>query len=278
MKSIARVLLLTFMPLEAVWAVDKSFTKVLQHIEFDSSEGHSQWLEPVVFGVMVVVLVLCLALYFFHRSDDRRKGKLPLEISAKKRRQNFIAQAQRLGFTHAEARMLSQIAGDSEAEHFERLLKKGPHFRRLAAQVDRQTRQRKRELEVLDEIVAKITRIKRQNVQERKDLRIDMDLPVWLGSENNGQVEGQLVNLSMGGAAIRADMDLGKGDQVEVWSVDTRWLPPITAVVLRAEGEGDKCRFNLQFAKTPSGELRAAILELQKSARGMVGPIREQAA
>ena len=49
-------------------------------------------------------------------------------------------------------------------------------------------RQRKNELAVLDEIVAKLTRIKKRNVQERKDLRSEIELPVWLGSENEGQV------------------------------------------------------------------------------------------
>jgi len=109
------------------------------------------------------------------------------------------------------------------------------------------------------------------------DRRAEMDLPVWLCSETIGQVEGQLVNLSMGGAAIRAEMEVEKGDQVEFWSVDIRWLPPITVVVLHAEGEGNKRRFNLQFVKAPSGVLRAAILELQRAVSGMVRPIREQA-
>ena len=39
MKAIARILLLTLVPLEAVWAVDKSFSKVLHQIQFDSSGG-----------------------------------------------------------------------------------------------------------------------------------------------------------------------------------------------------------------------------------------------
>ena len=42
MKTMARVLLLTLMPLEAVWSVDKSFSKILQHIEFNSSGGRSE--------------------------------------------------------------------------------------------------------------------------------------------------------------------------------------------------------------------------------------------
>ena len=44
MKAIARILLLTLLPLEAVWAVDKSFSKVLHQIQFDSSGGGSEWL------------------------------------------------------------------------------------------------------------------------------------------------------------------------------------------------------------------------------------------
>ena len=86
------------------------------------------------------------------------------------------------------------------------------------------------------------------------------------------------MNISVGGAAIRADMDLQHADQVEFWSMDTHWLPPITAVVLHAAGSGNKRIFNLQFAEAPAGELRAAILELQKSASKIVGPMREQPA
>ena len=147
---------------------------------------------------MVFALGVILALYFFRHRDDGRKRKVPPEISAQKRRQNFIEQAQRLGFTRVEARILSQVAGNGEAEHSEKQLKKGPHFWHFAARVKKLARQRKNELAVLDEIVGKLTRIKKRNVQERKDLRSDIDLPVWLGSENEGQVEGQLVNISVG--------------------------------------------------------------------------------
>ena len=46
MKAIARILLLllTLVPFEAVWAVDKSFSKVLHQIQFDSSGGGNEWL------------------------------------------------------------------------------------------------------------------------------------------------------------------------------------------------------------------------------------------
>ena len=61
---------------------------------------------------MVFALGVILALYFFRHRDDGQKRKVPPEISAQKRRQNFIEQAQRLGFTRVEARILSQIAGN----------------------------------------------------------------------------------------------------------------------------------------------------------------------
>lgn len=51
-------------------------------------------------------------------------------------------------------------------------------------------------LVIANEIIAK-KREKRQNVQERKDLGVEIDLPVRLGSNNSGEVEGQLANLSM---------------------------------------------------------------------------------
>ena len=56
---------------------------------------------------------------------------------------------------------------------------------------------------MFNEIVAEITRIKRQNVQERKDLRVEMNLPVRLASDNSGEVEGQLANLNIGGCDSR---------------------------------------------------------------------------
>ena len=278
MKTIAHILLLTLVPLEVVWAMDKSFTKVLNQIQFGSSGGSNEWLGSVVAGAMVVVLGLVLALYFFRRRDDMQKRKSPPEISAQKRRQNFIEQAQRLGFTRVEARVLRQVAGNGEAKNCEHLLKRGPHLWHFASRVKKLARQRKNELAVLDEIVAKFTQMKEQNIQERKDLRSEIDLPVWLGSENEGPVEGRLVNISLGGAAIRADIDLQQGNQVEFSSMDTRLLPPTTAVVLNAAGLGSERTFNLQFAEAPYGELQTAIRKLQKSANGIVGPIREQPA
>ena len=69
-------------------------------------------------------------------------------------------------------------------------------------------------------------------------------------------------------------MDLGKGDQIECWSVDIGWLSPITAVVMHTEGEGNKRRFNLQIAETPSRELRAACSHLSSNA-GLSGGLCE---
>ena len=42
MNTMASVLLLILMLVEAVWSVDKSFSKILQHIEFNSSGGRSE--------------------------------------------------------------------------------------------------------------------------------------------------------------------------------------------------------------------------------------------
>ena len=72
MKALSPILLLVLAFFVPVWAVDKSFSKALKHAEIRSTGSHgegSEWIVPVMFGVMAVVLIM----YFYRRFEERRR-------------------------------------------------------------------------------------------------------------------------------------------------------------------------------------------------------------
>lgn len=278
MKTLTFIFIEIMILYQSAWAVNKSFSKALKHVELKSSSTRGEpdeWFIPVMFGLVVIVLIM----YFYRLIEERRKQPQAAKISPKKRRQNFIKQARLSGFTGVEARLLFQLTELIAESEPERLLQGGPGWRQLVKEVTARIDRRRRELEVMGDLLEKLGRMAAHDIQQRDDVRIQAEVAIWMvpkdslepevGFENSAeQVAGTLLDLSAAGAAMRADFAGSEGDLIEFWSADPNiWLPPTTARILHLKEEGEMKVFNLHFVKEPSDDLREAIVTLQRTGR-----------
>jgi hypothetical protein len=83
------------------------------------------------------------------------------------------------------------------------------------------------------------------------------------------QVAGRLLDLSEGGAALVAELEVRPSELIELWSADSEvWIPPVTAGVLSVgrSPSGSEQVLHLHFIDPPLPELRAAVQTLQREA------------
>jgi len=258
---------------EHVWAVDKSYSNALKRIEIkgSGSRGTSgDYLVPVLLGIGAIVLIVGL----YRVVESRKKEKKAQPVAAVSG-SDFKKHAAQIGFRHAEVRLLKVLAEKISPHNLVYALETDAGRHKLVGEVTKRIRRRERELLVLRGIGDKLGLVGQGHMKERETLRVEAHLPVWLvphlGSdtaeeewEEAEQVEGQLLDLSEGGAALRAQLDLSVGNQLEFWSADAQvWLAPTAARVLRVEERQKERVFHLQFIDPPSEELRAAIRTLQ---------------
>ena len=267
---------------ESAWAVDKGFSKALKYAELKSTGTHGdsgELILPVMLGILAVVLVL----YFYRRIEEQKHKPQSAKVSPEKRRRNFLKQAQLLGFTKNEARVLIQFAELVTADEPQRLLEGGALRRQLVGDVSDRIRRRQREIEVMGSLLDKVGRMEQQDIRERDDVRVQAEIALWIIAKNSTedpeddfadgaeQIAGRLVDLSTGGAAIRADLTVEEGALLEFWSADPHvWLPPTSGRVLHVDREDETQLLNLRFVDEASDELREAIVELQRAAKRAV--------
>ncbi|MFH1568407.1 MAG: PilZ domain-containing protein, partial [Gemmatimonadota bacterium] len=142
-----------------------------------------------------------------------------------------------------------------------------------------------RELEALQGLRERLCQMRGHELHARESLRVETDLPVWIsrklqvvptaGDEDGvldeaAPVGGHLVDLSEGGAAMRADEAFGRGDVLEVWSADANTpLPPMAAAVVDVQDDGEEGGplLHLHFIDPPTIELVELHRELQAEAQ-----------
>lgn len=101
-------------------------------------------------------------------------------------------------------------------------------------------------------------------MERRKYPRVLMQFPIMMAfvqTQTGG--EGQLINLSRGGAAIRSDTSVTKGDFLTLRIYPTEGETPIvveTAVVMWVQGQD----FGVEFLKVPAAE--------EERLRNLLGP------
>ncbi len=253
------------------WAVDKSYSKALKHIEIKSSGSlgtSGQELVPIL--LTVVALVVAIALY--QKYKERRTAKKSSGPQAK-RQPGFSEHAAKMGFQRAEIHLLESAAEKVSPLRMAQLLDTDAGRHQLASEIKKRALRRERELRLLRGMSRKLST--RGHIEERASARVEMHLPVGvvpglMAEEVDGewndvqQVDGIIVDLSEGGAALHADLALDAGDSLAFWSADPDvWLPPTTAQILHVEALGKGGVFHLQLLEAPSEELRAAISALR---------------
>jgi len=81
---------------------------------------------------------------------------------------------------------------------------------------------------------------------------------------NLDSVSGRLLDLSEGGAAIDIEMDVERGDQVQLWSGDPKIIFGETrAGVVSIEKTDETTILHLHFIDPDLRELRSVILQLR---------------
>ncbi|MFT5086995.1 MAG: hypothetical protein ACI906_002975 [Candidatus Latescibacterota bacterium] len=258
--------------IEQVWAVDKGFSKALKRIEIKGSGSRgtsSEYIVPILLGIGAVLLVVAL-----YRVIENRKKIQQARPKVVDSGPDFKERAAQIGFQRAEVRLLKVLAERVSPHNIAQVLETDAGRHKLASEVVKRVHRRERELLVLRGISEKLGMA--GHMKARETLRVEAHLSVWivpqLSSEEEEweeveQVDGQLLDLSEGGAALCVQSDLAVGDLIEFWSADAQvWLAPTAARVLRIEAAGNAAAervFHLQFIDPPTEELRGAIRALQ---------------
>jgi hypothetical protein len=261
-----------------VLAFDDSFAKVMPYMRLGTASEDTVRNVTIGLGAMAVGLVVFAVVY-----NRRRTRKLRLVGAAgvaKKAKLSFRQQAGVMGFKFIEAKILKRLADRLSPQRPENLLTTPSGRQFLMADLEKRIRRREREIGTLNSIQAKLEQMRDSQTHERGSLRVDADLPIWIVRKaqpgaagpqaeealvNIEPVTGRLADISEGGAAATADLDVYPGDVAELWSTETGiWIPPITAAVVHREDRDDAPPlFHLQFLDPPVAELRAALQEIQ---------------
>jgi hypothetical protein len=98
-------------------------------------------------------------------------------------------------------------------------------------------------------------------------MRVEADMRIWVAkklqhtlAEDEENEEGE------GGAALRSNLEVERGDMIEFWSADPDIvLSPVTAIIVdvKSREEGSEDMLHLHFMDPPLGEVRSAIYALQ---------------
>lgn len=250
--------------------------KAITNIDTDTLET------VLVYGGIALAMLVGLALLYNLYSRWRFSAELARR--EQERQMHFADQAKGLGFKLAETRLLKRVVSRLSPEMSTALLTTPAGRFYLINDLQKRLRQREQELQVLEAIRDKLEKVRHHQLHERESVRVEADLPVWVapkreyrgpGQEQEGdgldidlgQVAGQLLDLSEGGAALSTVLEVKRGDMVEFWSRDSEiWIPPITAGVVQVE-EGKDSRpslLHLHFLSPPSAELKAVLEQLQE--------------
>lgn len=260
-------------------AVDKL---KLKNLEIKGQTG----MDSTMIVVIVVVVVVVIVLVSIYNRITEQQPAAPTRVAKKKPKIDFKKYAATLGFKIAEIKTLRLIAAKIAPQNPGALLATDEGRERLAANIWERIGKREREIEVLRGIQSKLNLMRDHEMQERETIRVETNLQVWIVKKDSSsldpeaeeeediftnveQVGGQLLDLSEGGAALTAELDVEVNDLIELWSADSEiWIPPITAGVLhiKQDSGGMGSIFHLHFLDPPLSELRAAIQTLQMEA------------
>jgi hypothetical protein len=285
------ILVVSFRP-RSVLALDESWGKVMPYMRTSTVDPDTARWFVIGFAVLAVGLMVAGIVY-----NRKHTARLRVGSSAggpRKQRLSFRQQAGVMGFKFLESKVLKKIADRLSPQAPDNLLTTPGGRQFLMADLEKRIRRRQREVETLHGIQDKLEKMREEKSHDRAGIRVDADVPIWIVKKvqpgagvaagedvlvNIEPVTGRLEDISEGGAAVRADLDVAVGDVAEMWSTETGvWIPPITAgVVHREDPEGGLPMLHLRFLDPPVAELRAALHEIQvRNNRAIFGQAEQQ--
>lgn len=250
------------------------FSSSLSSIDSDTLE------QALIYGggglALIVGFALCYNLY------TRWRLSAAVAHREQERQMHFSDQAKALGFKLAETKLLRKTVAKLSPDLPTAMLTTPAGRFHLVNDLQKRIRQREREVQVLEGLREKLDKVRQNKLHERESVRVEADLPVWVAKKENyrgpgqeqddldllaetGQVAGQLLDLSEGGAALSTHLEVARGEMVEFWSRDAElWIPPIVAGVVQVQekGVGHPLLIHLHFLSPPSAELRAVLDQL----------------
>ena len=248
-------------------------------MEIEKSSSYEMiWLTVTLLFAAVIVGIG--ARYYRQRQvEEAREARAPEKVDGPSFRRRTAA----LGFKLAETKMLKKAAAALTRSDPVTMLTTERGRERLIRNFEKRITRRESETEMLSAMVRKLENMRDPHQHDREGLRVEVDLRIWLIKrlkqvvttvseeeeelDNIQPVEGRLLDLSEGGAAVRTDLELAVGDLLRFWSVNSdTWLPPLTAgVVHMEEGKLDEPPIlHLHFLDPPMSKLRSAIRELRE--------------
>ena len=283
-----------FLPFVAVILLPGLLDAQGKLVKFGGSDlGNFAWLLYIVLAAVILVPA-------FYLIRNRSRASTPSKATIQKKAkvaEDFKKRAAALGFTVGESRTLERIATRLTPKTPHNLLVTGSGQEYLMADLDKRILSRQREMRLLEKIKEKIFNMHGRDVHERESVRVEADMPLWVVKKsshtpqepaplvedeeaeeaeeeeeeedvfsNIQSVPGRLVDISEGGAAIRVDLGLKKGDTVTFWSADNRIvMSQVTGAVLTVNTEGGKTpMIHLYFIDPDLRELRLSLADIRE--------------
>ena len=258
------------------------------YVKFGQSDlGDYAWLLYIVLAAIVIIpgYYLIKGQAASHRPSKATKQK-KAKVS-----EDFKRRAAALGFTAGESRTLERIATRLTPKTPHNLLITGTGQEYLMSDLDKRISRRQREARLLERIKTKIEKMRGRDVHERESVRVEADMPIWVLKKggpppdepealvedeeaieeedffaNLESVSGRLLDISEGGAAIRVDLGLQKGDKVTFWSADNQIvLSELTGGVVSAHADGGEApQVHVYFIDPDLRELRLALADIRE--------------
>ena len=265
------------------------------YVNTESELGSLKW---VLYAMVAAVLAVTFVA-FFRSQTGAQRSEQSAKRKQKVRLEEFRERAAALGFKQGESKTLARIAGKVSPKSPHNLLLSASGREYLMADLGKRVTRGEREIKLLDRIVDKLKRMREADVHEREYLRVEADLPIWvipkkreqaddlvaLAEDESGEdffenlesVKGKLLDISEGGVALEVDLNTEKGDVIEFWSADNRFVlstlaggvvsvspaPSAGSSGESTESPGSANLLHVHFIDPDLRELRLAIADLK---------------
>ena len=261
------------------------------YVKFGQSSdlGNYAWLLYIVLGAVIIIP----AFYLFRSKTAAGRPSKATKQKKAKVSDDFKQRAAALGFTVGESRTLERIATRLTPKTPHNLLVTGSGQDYLMADLDKRISRRQREARLLERIKDKIKNLQGRDVHERESIRVETDMAIWVVKKvsqaleepeslvedeeaaeeeednlfaNIESVPGRLVDISEGGAALRVNLGLKKGDRITFWSADNKIvLAELSGGVVTVNADGGEAPvIHVYFIDPDLRDLRLALADLRE--------------
>ena len=231
--------------------------------------------------MLLAGFVLHVLFYIYKGKQDQKKVRSATPRHSTPNPTPFDQEAQSIGFSPPEVKILNQIAAKDKNASAAQILETPQGRLQLLERIGKNIQRREREVEILHHMEGLLKGMDDHQFQQRQYMRLKIDGPVEVSpqlaapgpSQQDDRVfveaestPGRLIDLGEGGAALSAELDLETGDILELSFRDERLpLPKLTAIIVGKENKEDGLPvFHTHFLDPPQAPIRRVIVQLQR--------------